>query len=121
LTVTIGFARLHDNEVDRLVKIVEHIDFATKRLSDLNGQRKEYQRIFDERKKQHEDALDKLLAARTATERSAKELREYQDQLQTALVELSEAGDRNLQLYQQIYDIETEMMRKKAPKKGGQP
>jgi len=113
---TLGTTEEREREIERLVKIVEHIDAAKKRLADLQGQKNEFDKVYVQRQQQYKDTLDKLLSARAGTEKHVKELRQFQEQLHTALVDLSEAGDRNLRLYQEIFTIEMEM----APKnKGG--
>src|SRR5260370_22544106 len=71
LTRTIGFIDEYEDEIDRLVKVREHIDGAQKRLADLKLQRDHYQKIYDQRAKQYEDVRMKLLAARQKTEKYA--------------------------------------------------
>ena len=117
VTSTDGFNAQFDAEVDRLVKMVEHIDSADKRLKDIKGQRDHYQKIYDQRAKQYTDTLAKLLNARKNTEKEVLKLRELQDQLHTALLELSDAGERNQKLYEDIRDEEMKYM-KKGPKGG---
>lgn len=116
---TAGFAAEYELEIDRLVKLVEHIDAAQKRLDDLRGQKDQFQKIYDQRAQQHKDALAKLLLARADTERYAKDLRKLQQQLHTALVELSDAGERNFRLLDEITAIE-KALQKRPGKKGGQ-
>lgn len=117
LTRTNGFIDAYENEVDRLVKIVEYIDAAQKRLDDLKAQRDHFQKIHDQRAKQHADTLEQLVTARRNTEKYAKDLRELQLQLHTALVELSDAAERNFALEARIREIELGFAAK--TKKGG--
>jgi hypothetical protein len=119
-TRTDGAIDQYESGIDRLVKMVDHIDGAKKRLADLESQRVDAQKIHDQRVQQHRGTLDKLLKARAKTQGYAQELRLLQDQLHKALVELSDAGDRNYQLYVQIRDIEYKLLaEEKKNKKGG--
>jgi hypothetical protein len=105
-TRTDGFIDEYEDEIDRLVKIVEHIDGAQKRRADLKLQRDHFQKIYDQRAEQFKLVKNQLLAARKTTEKYAKDLRELQDQLHAALVDLSEAADRNFRLEEEIRAIE---------------
>jgi hypothetical protein len=119
-TRTDGFIDEYEDEIDRLVKIVEHIDGAQKRRADLKLQRDHFQKIYDQRAMQYKAVLTQLLAARKTTEKYAKDLRELQDQLHAALVDLSEAADRNFRLEEEIRAIELSYLRgqnKKGVKK----
>ncbi|MSQ93314.1 MAG: hypothetical protein EXR98_02020 [Gemmataceae bacterium] len=105
-------------EIDRLVKLVELIDSAQKRLDDLRDQKDKFQKIFEQRTQQHKDTIEKLRTARGDTEKYVKELRVLQEQLHKALVELSDAGERNFRLLDEITAIERAMQKKNAPKGG---
>ncbi len=115
---TDGFAREFELEIDRLVKLAENIDTAQKRLNDLRAQKGEFQKIFEQRTQQHKDALTKLQTARGETEDYAKKLRVLQEQLHTALLELSDAGERNFELEARIRTIELQYINA-AKSKGG--
>ena len=118
MTRTIGFIDEYEAEIDRLVKVREHIDGAQKRLADLKLQRDHYQDLYDQRANQYKDVLAKLLAARQKTEKYAKDLRELQDQLHAALIDLSEAGERNFRLFLEIRDLELSYLNQKSNKGG---
>ena len=118
LTRTDGFIDEYEDWIDRLVKIVENIDTAKKRLDDVKTQRDHLQNVHAHRTKQLQETLDKLLTARKNTERYAKDLRELQEQLHAALVELSDAADRNFRLHDLIQEIELGL-RVQSKKKGG--
>ncbi len=121
ITRTEGFIDEYEDWIDRLVKIVEHIDTAKKRLEDVKTQRDHLQKVHTHRAKQLQDTLDKLLTARKNTERYAKDLRELQEQLHAALIELSDAADRNFRLHDMIREIELGMRVKTKKKGGNQP
>ena len=113
---TPGFIDEYELEVDRLVKLVEQIEVAEKRLAEVKKQRDEFAKLYDERAKQYKDAMDRLLKARTTTEKYAQELRDLQNTLHGALLDLSDAGERNFQIEAEIRTIEREFMRKLEPK-----
>jgi hypothetical protein len=117
LTNTNGFTREYENEIDRLVTIAAHIDSAEKRKADLTKQKDHYQKIYEQRALQHKQVLDKLLKARTRTNEYVQELKLLQDQLHAALVDLSEAAERNFRLHDEIRAIELGYMNQ--TKKGG--
>ena len=117
MTRTKGNTDLHREEIDRLIKIVAHIDAADKRLKDLLKQRDEFKTVDAQRTAQLKDATDKLFKARKSTEKYVQELRVLQNQLHEALIELSDAADRNLQLFEDI--VNTEKKLSPPPPKGG--
>jgi hypothetical protein len=117
-TRTEGFIDEYEDWIDRLVKIVEHIDTTKKRLEDVKTQRDHLQKVHAHRTKQLQDTMDKLLTARKNTERYAKDLRELHEQLHAALVELSDAADRNFRLHDRIQELELGL-RVQSKKKGG--
>jgi hypothetical protein len=98
--------------------MAEHLDTAEKRKADLTLQRDHYQKIYEQRAQQHKKSLEKLLAARTKTNEYVKDLRVLQDQLHAALIDLSEAADRNFRLEAEIRAIELGYL-KQASRKGG--
>jgi hypothetical protein len=116
-TITEGFIAEYEADIDRLVKIVEHIEGAQKRLADLKMQRDHYQKIYNQRATQHDDIVKKLLKARKNNENYIKDLRELQDQLHAALKDLSEAAERNFRLEADIRAIELGLNQQN--KKGG--
>ena len=118
ITRTEGFGDKFEAEVDRLVNIAGHIDTAQKRLADLSKKKDQFQLIHDQRKKHLAVTMDKLLTARKSTEKYMKDLRELQDQLHEALVELSDAADRNFRLEAEIRRIELDYIQKNTPKGG---
>ncbi len=111
-----SFTAEYELEIDRLAKIVEQIDTAEKRLQDLQEQRDHFQKTYAQRAAQHKEILDKLLVSRKNTAKYIEELREKQDQLHNALIELSEAGDRNFRLEAEIRALELSFV--PPPKKG---
>jgi hypothetical protein len=115
-TRTDGFIDEYEDEIDRLVKIVEHIDGAQKRRADLKLQRHHFQKIYDQRAMQYKAVKKQLLEARQTTEKYAKDLRKLQDQLHAALVDLSEAADRNFRLEEEIRAIELSYWRQQNKK-----
>lgn len=119
LTRTEGFIDKYEREVDRLVKLVEQIDTAEKRREDLKKQRDQAQKTFDVRAIQHKDTMAKLLKSRKNTEKLAVDLRDLQKQLHEALIELSDAAERNFRLEAEIRAIELSYSQK-GSKKGGQ-
>jgi chromosome segregation ATPase len=118
LTRTIGFIDEYEDEIDRLVKVREHIDGAQKRLADLKLQLDHYKKIYNQRAQQYEDVRKKLFAERQETENYAKKLRALQDQLHAALIDLSEAGDRNFRLFLEIRELELSYLNQKSNKGG---
>jgi hypothetical protein len=120
ITRTSGFIDEYEEEINRLVGIVGNIDTQKKRLDQLEADRVNAQKTYEQRVQQYSETLDKLLKARARTQEYAQELRVLQDQLHKALVELSDAGDRNYQLYLQIRDIEYRLLAEEQKnKKGG--
>ncbi len=117
-TRTPGFIDQYEREVDRLIKVVEQIDSAEKRLADAQGQLAKFRKVYDQRVQQHKDALERLVKARGTTEKYAKELRELQLQLHEALRELSDAAERNFEIEGEIRAIELNYLRTLQPKKG---
>ena len=114
-----GFIDQYESEIDRLVRIAATLDVAKKRLGDLNMEKAKFQAIFDQRTKHHADTKDKLLKARQSTEKSMQDLLKRQEQLHDALVELSDAADRNFRLEAEIRAIETPFINQQNSKKGG--
>ncbi|HZZ81179.1 MAG TPA: hypothetical protein VFE62_21935 [Gemmataceae bacterium] len=113
-----GFLSERRNKVDRLHRIVEDVDAAQKRLDELKQQRDHAQKIYDQRIAQHKVVTEKLIKARKETARDAKELREFQDQLHEALLELSDAADTNFRLEREIRALELSYFQT-PPNKGG--
>jgi hypothetical protein len=118
VTRTDGFIDEYENEIDRLVEIAAQIDSAQKRLADLKLQQDHFQKIYNQRAAQHKSTLEDLLKARRNTEKYVKDLRELQDQLHAALQDLSEASDRNFELFAQIRALEQTYQNQKT-KRGG--
>ena len=117
-TSTSGFITERDIHVQRLHRMVEHIDSAQKRLNELKTEHALVQKIYAQRQAQHKEVTDKLIKARQSSEKYAKELRAYQDRLHEALIELSDAADMNFRLEAEIRALELSYF-KTAPKKGG--
>jgi hypothetical protein len=106
LTRTNGFITEYEAEVQRLIGIVESIDTAQKRIADLKTQRDHLTKIYEQRDLQHKATMKKLLDVRKETETIAQNLRGLQGQLHEALLELSEAANRNFRLEAEIRAIE---------------
>jgi hypothetical protein len=105
-------------QIDRMLRQVEHVDAAQKRLDELKVQRDHFKKIYDQRVAQRKDVADKLIKARQGTEKYAKELRALQVQLHEALLELSDAADTNFRLEAEIRALELSYFKTPA-KKGG--
>ncbi len=115
---TPGFIDEYESAVDRLVKIREQILTANARLADVKSQRDEFIKTHDRRAIQHKDATDRLLKARANTQKHAVELRDLQNQLHNALLDLADAGERNFEIEAQIRAIELDFIRRTQPKGG---
>jgi hypothetical protein len=105
-------------QIDRMLRLVEHVDAAQKRLDELKAQRDQFQKLYEQRVAQHKAVAERLIKARQGTEKYAKELRGYQDRLHEALLELSDAADTNFRLEAEIRALELSYY-KTASKKGG--
>ena len=106
LGTTPGFIADYDAEIDRLVKLVEQIDFQEKRLANIKLKDKSLLATYVQRVDQHKRTLDELLEARKNTAKYAQELRGFQDELHRALVELSNAAEINFGLESDIRKLE---------------
>ena len=106
LTTTPGFIAGYDEEIDRLVKLVEQVEIAEKRLGNAKIVHADQLKTYVKKVDQYRKALDELLEARKTTAKYAAELRVFQDQLHRALVELSNAAEVNFQLHDRIRDFE---------------
>jgi hypothetical protein len=113
-----GFIDLYEAEIDRLVRLVSNLETAQKRLKDLNVRKDEVTKTHVQRAKHFDKTLDTLLKERAKTAKYMKELRELQYQLHEALIELSDAAATNLRILDEITVIESEYIRKNAPKGG---
>jgi hypothetical protein len=105
-------------QIDRLQRIVEHIDAGQKRLDELIVQRDHLRKLYEQRVAQHKAIADKLIKARQGTEKYAIELRNLQNQLHATLLELSDAADTNFRLEAEIRALELSYF-KTPPQKGG--
>ncbi len=119
MTRSDGFIDDYERDVDRLVKLAEQIDTAKTQLEDFKMQRDSAQQTYVVRAQQHAGALKKLIKSRQTTQQTAEDLREKQQQLHEALIELSDAGTRNFVLEAELRAIETRFMnaQKKEKKK----
>jgi len=113
-----GFIDQYEFEIDRLVGLVASLETAQKRLADLTVRKNEITKTHGQRAEHFKDMLAKLLKERDKTAKYMKDLRELQYQLHEALVELSDAAETNLRILGEITAIESDYIRKNAPKGG---
>jgi hypothetical protein len=116
LSRTHGFIDKYEAEVQRLIRIVENIETAQKRIADLTGQLEHFTKLHDLRDQQHKTTMKKLLDARKGTNDLNQELQALQLQLHTALIELSDAAERNFALEAEIRGIELDYLSKTKTK-----
>jgi len=109
---TNGFIDEYEAEVQRLIRIVESIETAQKRIADLTAQRDQFTKVYAQRDQQQKDTMKKLLDARKDTEKLTQDLRGLQQQMHAALIELSDAASRNFALEAQIRGIELDYISK---------
>jgi hypothetical protein len=103
---TDGFLDKHRAELLRLRDITNDLKHAADRTVEIEKQRKEFQATYDTRVKQLAEATDKLVKARANTAREAETLRQMQQELFRAQVELADAAERNFRLEETIRAIE---------------
>jgi hypothetical protein len=118
LTRNEGFIDLYEQEINRLVALVSNLEAAQKRLVDLNKRKTEVEVTYNQRAKQFEETMTRLLKEREITAKYMKDLRGLQDQLHDALVELSDAAETNLRILDDITAIESDYIRKNSAKGG---
>ena len=94
------------------------LETAQKRLADLNVDKGKLQKTHDQRAEHYKKTMEKLREERANTAKYMQDLRALQVQLHEALVELSDAADTNLRILNEITTIETDYIRKNAPKGG---
>ena len=111
-TMTKGYIDEHNAVIDELVDLVRQIDVERKRLETQRRDRDHLQKIYEQRALQHREVMDKLLTARKNTEVYVLELRKKQTELHEALVELSDAAERNFALEARIRHIEMDYLKK---------
>lgn len=105
-------------QLDRMLRLVEQVDAAQKRIDEKKIQRDHFRKIYDQRLAQYKAVVEQLLKARKGTETYAKELRQKQDELHNALIELSDAADTNFQLEAEIRALELSYFKTPAQKGG---
>jgi len=110
-------------EVERLVKLYHQVQEAEKQLVELKRINAHDDAVYKLRLGQHKNTADRLVATRKATEDLVKKLRVKQDELYEKYIELSNAGERNFRLYQEIEQIERRFIAEQErlnsiPKKG---
>lgn len=98
LVNTQGFVEKHSTEVERSKKLVADVEFARKRLADLQSKHMRLEKVHEERETHLQAVMAKLTTARAATAKQVEELRELQAQLFEAQSQLADAANRNFRL-----------------------
>jgi hypothetical protein len=106
LASTGGYIDSYHAQVDDLVDIARRNQDDRRQLELLRTQRDEFQKLHEQRSRQLQEIVDKLLTARKNTEKYVNELRARQREMHQALVELSDAAERNFELEARIRRIE---------------
>src|SRR5262249_33439973 len=102
----LGFVGKHHNVIMRIRDLVARIKDQEKRLEELQAQEAEATTQLKEREKQAAATAAKLIAAREQTLRLADELRQLQETLFRAQVELANADRDNQILARYLRDLE---------------
>lgn len=110
---SVGFADKHAELIFRIRQVQIQIATAEKRLEDLKGQRDRAAKLVEERTDHKVKVEKQIVQDRAATAKRVAELRELQQQLHRALVELADAAEANAQLADSI--------RRLSGVKGAQP
>ena len=106
LVRTEGFIDKHRAWTIRLRDLVADLKHSSDRKVEIEKQRGEFKTTYEVRVKQLTEATDKLVKARSSTAREAETLRQMQQELFRAQVELADAAERNFRLEETIRAIE---------------
>jgi hypothetical protein len=108
-----GFVARHQESVKRIVDLVSAVNEARARLVRLKDEEARSKTQYDERQKDHDAVVEQLIKARQETALHVAELRQLEQQLFQAQVDLADAARNNEQLEREIREAERNVRRKR--------